>query len=91
VQSKPPVDWRTDPWDDDGHWQGPHDLGVFLRANAPFAAMWALVLFAIASVAISEFTRFHGWYAAAFGVMLGGAAWLLFMLGFAHGLIAEGD
>jgi len=83
--------WRTELWDDDGYWQGPPDLGVFLRVNWAFAAMWAVVLIGIASAAIAAYTPMRGWFAPPFGIAAGGAAWLLFMLGFSHRLIAEGD
>jgi len=60
--------WRTEPWNDDGYWQGPPDLGVFLRANGVFAAFWAVILVSIASVAIDAETTIHGWFALPFGI-----------------------
>jgi hypothetical protein len=85
------ADWRSEPWDDDGYWQGPRDLRVFLRANSLFATFWALFCIAFASAVIATETSIHGWYGFPFGVVVGGAAWLLFMFLCSHRLLAEGD
>jgi hypothetical protein len=74
----------------DGHWQGPHDLRIFLSKNRAFAGLWHVVVTLIAVVALTDVldSRLFGIPA---GIAAGSLAWFVFMFGFAHGWIAEGD
>jgi hypothetical protein len=82
---------REPVWSDDGYWQGPHDVRVFLRHNRFFAIFWFIVAAPIGCAMFVSFAPLSESYSVPIGAILGVGFWWLFMFLFSHGLIAEGD
>ena len=82
----------TEPhWSDDGYWEGPHDVRVFLRHNRLFAIFWFIFAAPLCWVMFVSFAPLRDDYSVPIGAFVGIGVWWLFMFGFSHRLIAEGD
>jgi hypothetical protein len=77
-------------WEADGHWQGPHDVRIFLRHNRLFAGFWLPLFLGIAWAVFTDVTHL-GLIEIPLGLFAAGTVWFVFMFGFAHGWIAEGN
>ena len=83
---------RNEPrrWDDDGYWRGDPDLHLFLAQNWLMAAVY-YVFFAVFACVVFTHVTDSLFVGIPVGVIVGSCVWVLLMLGFALGLVAEGD
>jgi hypothetical protein len=77
-------------WDSDGHWQGPHDLRVFLRRNWFFAGIWLAIFSGFFLLVFTDVMHSQR-IGIPLGLLVGWVAWFGLMFAFAHGWISEGD